>query len=683
MVYGKNGNPKNDRDNDGIPNQIADYEQAVYKTTGYHCDIINYNPDTHPLKDPDYSNRLLINHPNIQILNNVIYGSDSAGVNDGSTLFTVYFPPYWDPCKKYPVKLNGFGGGADNNSQYIGREINNAVLAGLSVDYGDGLLVVQSNTGGKESSGKNSDAMDDVGSFLTKVMRRFGADMDRIITVGASRAGGNVITWGANPDGHDYNVSAIYSYVVDLKSTPGTTLNTFQSWVGVLKKALGSPFAYRYGEFMDLDEDPSRSLTIEEIIALITKTRLGVETEEEALAKSPYGIFSRNDLTESLRKKRILISYGMHDSFMPVPGLLEFDYLLKEKEIPARVILGYAIGHGFYDTAGDANKTLLKLVQGKEIKPFEGNSRVFYMPNKLVNDGNGTDRKKYKYIEINDDLIERIRLTRGYEDYFDDDHDASKLAFSVTVPYAAGRGLPASIVLMGEKGKEWEIMLRKEEGYHPVYRRRGVFGESGVFNGKDINRQEGEQACFGDEYVVLSYATDLEPATYEWFFMYDGKEIPNRFTPFVSPASAQEVSRPAKAITIVMDDQPLQQEYNHPDKKRRDCVNMGVDQYHPLLLEENNNPAFNPIEDVYLSVGESINLDFNAVDPDGDEVVYDVINAVTGRLLKNIEFNGKTGELNYTALEEDIGEYVIKAFAKDGKGGVGEYIFKAEIKATE
>lgn len=670
VEYDAYNTPKNDRNNNGIPDQIEDYENMAYKATGFHCDILNYDPRVYPLNDPSPNNRLLINHPNIQIINNIIYGS---------SLFTVYFPPYWNPANKYPVKLNGHGWGWDNNAEYLSRLPTNAQYAGLSVAYGNGLIIVQSNTGGREAHGSHSDAINDVGKFLEEVMPGYGADISKVAVSGASRGGRNALTWGANPAYFKYNAVAIHSFVPPIGGfNPGHPMNVFPAFIHSIQKILGSPFAVQLGDYWDLDVTPPRVMKVEDIILAVRKAAWGVETEEAALAKQPYGIFSRDDLGESLKRKRILISYGAHDSFMPMDELFEFDYLLRKKEIPARIVLGYCLGHGTYDLTGDAEETLFNLVQGKEIKPFMGNTKVFYMPKALINDGTGTDRKRYGYVQINEALIKQVRLIKGRQGYFNPDHDVLQLGFSATIPFAVGQGLSTGIILNGEKGKKWEFVIRKENGYYPVYQNSGIFGQSIALPDDD-----NDEKAFGDEYIILNFNAGWEPGTYEWFFKYDGKEIPNRFTPFVSPAYADNFSKPAKAIIIVKKEPPVHHsEYRHPYAADNDSITNGIDQYHPLLLQENNSPVFmaDLISDISVIAGETIQMVFRATDLDGDQLVYDLRNTVTSELLKRVEFNGLSGDFSWKTTNEDVGEYLIKAIAKDGKGGIVEEDFRVEIK---
>ena len=212
-------------------------------------------------------------------------------------------------------------------------------------------------------------------------MSNYGADLDRVITKGASRAGNTALVWGANPNGYAYNVLAIHAFVPPLRSgSKGIrSIATFPSLGSSANKILGSKNADRY-DYKDMDQ--GRILSVEEKVLAGTRIILGVDSLDEAVNKSSYGYFGRTDLVGSLREKRILISQGTHDSFMPMPFFLDFDYLLGEKQISHRIVIGYCYGHGYYDDTGDSGYTIDKLANGEDIVPFEGNSRVFVMPKK-------------------------------------------------------------------------------------------------------------------------------------------------------------------------------------------------------------------------------------------------------------------------------------------------------------
>ena len=632
----------NDRDFDGVPDEIEDFEADVFSRTGYHVDILNYDP-SRPVSEYLYEYSR-----NVQLLNNVIYKT---------SLFTITFPPGWHRDRELPIVLMGHGYTEDNNAMYVKGHTVCAVYAALSVRYGNGLIFVQSNCGGRESLGIHENAIRDVGEFLTRVLPRYGGDPDKVITMGASRAGNVALVWAANPYGYEYNVRSIHAFSPPVKVGSMLRLSraTFHSLNGVVNTALGSNRAYRSDYRSSVGDvlDPGTKAEA------VTRVLLGTSKTDEADYRSAFGCYIHQNLAPSLQEKRIVITYGTHDSFMPMNCFLDFDRKLTHDGIYHVSAIGYGYGHSnaFADCEGDQRFVIKRLINDKEIRPFsqEENRRIFFMPKKLYNPGDGTVRKGA--IKITDWVIDYINCQRP--GYFPPDHGPTTLAFSATLPYRVRTSRPMTITLMGEKGKSWKIWARPEAGYRPVYSMSGVFGE--VLDHPHV-------FDWSDEYVVLHLQTNVSPGRYEWFFQYDGREIPNRFTPYISPDGVF-----AKAVTHVVDEEPAIDDYRFES----DCwTNFGVDQYHPSLAEPTEDPSIrvHPERMIRAKCGTTITLRFSAVDPDGDEVIYD-LRTVRGdfpsRAL-NIRLNGLTGGFDFRPTTEDVGHHRFKVIAKDGKGGIGE-----------
>lgn len=300
------------------------------------------------------------------------------------------------------------------------------------------------------------------------------------------------------------------------------------------------------------------------------------------------------------------------------------------------------------------------------------------MPRGLKNDGDGTRRENP--IRITDETIKYINKLRPQ--YFGDDHQAEDLAFSATLPSLVKKDQPITIILMGKTGKDWRIQARPEEGYHPVYTMFGTFGK------EKAHPNVFEQ---GDEYIVLQFYARAEPGKYEWFFWYDNKEIPNRFTPFVSRPELDSDSVvlrdsvSAKAIMEVVAEEPEMSRYRHEYTYKKEAENFGVDMYHPLLGEENSDPVFNPIDDIEAMAGDvvTVSLEDYVHDPDQDELVYDLRDA-NDNVFRDMQLNGTTGEIVFETTHLHIGTtYELHAFAKDGKGGIGQTQFNITVNEKE
>lgn len=661
------GEPQNDRDCDMVPDEIEDYANAVFDATGVHVDILNYNPNA------PVDSYILENHPNVQIVNNVIYGT---------SLFTVFLPPYWNKEGKYPVKLSGQGGASDNNTMYLNQETRDAFLAAMSnsprIGGGKGLIVIRSNTGGRESGGVHSNAVHDVGEFLQNVMVNYGADLDNIVTDGESRAGMTAVTWGVNPENYNYKSVAIYPRVtalMDITSGPLYSPASYPSINRVINNKLGSHRAHAFN-YVDVDQVPPYVLSHRDKILQVRKSISG-SVDENYYAPYASTYFSDSTLLPELRKKRVLTASGTRDSYIPISYQLAFNDLMEQNDAPQRSIIGYGFGHEFFDPTTDLTKTLIKLVKGEKVTPFSGNETIMFMPSTLEKTSGGT--AAVKPIQVTNALIDKIKTNKGFENYFPENQDENTLGFSATIPHKVMQSQPLSIVLMGEEGASWEVMVRPEDGYQPVYQKSGWFGPHTVAEGSGLKTEYKYGVSeTGKEYTVITLWANVDPGRYEWFFKYNGKEIPNRFTPYLESPNAMGTPVTAKAVTEVTNYEPDLNDYFHPESKGGRS-NMGIDQFHPWLLRENNAPVLNAPSSLAMAVGETINIKFSATDEDGDTVVYDLRNADTDQLLESSKLNGLTGEVSFTASIDLVGHHLIKAIAKDGKGGIAEQVFSLTV----
>ena len=121
------------------------------------------------------------------------------------------------------------------------------------------------------------------------------------------------------------------------------------------------------------------------------------------------------------------------------------------------------------------------------------------------------------------------------------------MAFSATIPYGVVKRKPFDITLIGKEGESWEIWCRKEDGYNRILYFYGVFGEQ---PSDHYNVVSDSQISYGKEYVILNLTAGDETGRYEWFFTYDGKEIPNRFTPFLDQNGLPDTGERFSLITF-------------------------------------------------------------------------------------------------------------------------------------
>ncbi|HKP95035.1 MAG TPA: hypothetical protein VJ385_04685 [Fibrobacteria bacterium] len=178
--------------------------------------------------------------PNIQVLNNVIFGT--------STLLTITFPPYWtrsgyrpqprNPAIPCPVLLHGNGYGVENNNEQYGNpnrpgmqnpDPNDVLNVAMAHKKGIGVIAVYINNGGRESQGINYGLLDAIKGFFQSGAPAFGADISRIIAFGGSRGGGEAAVWGTLTTPNGMNVRTILSSVppVRMASSAELSLSTF------------------------------------------------------------------------------------------------------------------------------------------------------------------------------------------------------------------------------------------------------------------------------------------------------------------------------------------------------------------------------------------------------------------------------------------------------------------------
>ena len=77
----------------------------------------------------------------------------------------------------------------------------------------------------------------------------------------------------------------------------------------------------------------------------------------------------------------------------------------------------------------------------------------------------------------------------------------------------------------------------------------------------------------------------------------------------------------------------------------------------------NNPPSFNPIDDQIITVGETLKLTLNAVDPEGDEVSFE---AIDQPLPANSFLEKETGLFTFTPSTNQVGETRLNFLASDG-----------------
>ncbi|PIN85991.1 hypothetical protein COV19_07280 [Candidatus Woesearchaeota archaeon CG10_big_fil_rev_8_21_14_0_10_44_13] len=85
----------------------------------------------------------------------------------------------------------------------------------------------------------------------------------------------------------------------------------------------------------------------------------------------------------------------------------------------------------------------------------------------------------------------------------------------------------------------------------------------------------------------------------------------------------------------------------------------------------NRPPYFTNLEFILAAVGEDVSARIEAVDPEGDKIIY---NAITPLFLI-----GNDGSIRFTPMEDDVGVYDVVVEAEDSKGAVTAETLHVEI----
>lgn len=665
---------------DGIDYYIDTYWKEVsssatkYGSNPPLLDILNWG---------DYAANnyyLLSGSPNIQVLNNVKIGTHC--------LATITFPPGWSPSgywdaaisayRKYPVVLHGNGYGiSDNNTQYtptLGnaydpRDPINTAMAYNLLPSNKGIICVYLNSGGREALGLNQGVLDDITSFFTNVVPAYGGDPNRVVTFGASRGGGEAATWATLTSG--LNVRAFLSAVAPMKF--GSTASLSHSSYPSLKVdiiMLGSLNAWKT-DYANLN-NTTKAQAVSGVI-------MGTNVLSEADAASPSGKLSAAADAGSLAHKFLHFAFGSHDSFFPLPYYLEMDEMLTAKGIPHSSLLGYAMGHSVtydYTYFTDA----LANINVDPAPVFTGVTRKFIVPDEITY---GADPDQKNAIVISSSAIATINSYRPT--YFSDgaNHNPGALGFAATVPYRIVAGKPFEIALCGETGKWWKITARDDDGYGRKFEASGQFGSSAdpTFY-PSIASPHLEK---GQEFIFIRDLSMTDLGNLEWFFEYDGREVPNRFTPYVSNETPSAFLRATSVIVATENSTDMP---NGPDsyfRANRITVGNGVSQYHPLLFKPNAVAAFGTIPDatLYQHLGGNAELTLSSFittpDADGDPLRYD-LRMADGGYITGATMDRSTGHFSVPLSALPIGgPYAVRAIATDGKGGTATKDFNVTV----
>lgn len=650
--------------------QIVVADSANYDPTTF-LDILNYGD----YLDSDFG--LKENRPNVQILNNVVLWNPGGAVNG---LATITFPPFWRKNKKYPIFLHGNGYGIRNlNTQYTkDRSLNDASYAAISrklfaSDTG-GIMVIYVNNGGSEAQGVNEGILSNLKHFFKTVVPAFGGDTANIMVAGASRGGAEAAVWGALTE--SIHARTILSAVPPIKfgSTSKGSLSTFPG-LSASTVALGSKSAWKIG-YAGTQTQKAQAAS---------KIIYGTDNLDSADSRSMYGIFQRA-IVDSLNKKFLHFSYGSRDGYFPLGYFLQFDSMLTARGIKHSSHISYNLGHSSSFSYTHWIDEWTKVMNKEAAGPYNGKTRQFLF---LKNLAPGSEPTSEGAFFLSDSWIDTIVKHRP--GYFADGsaHSPDSLGFSATIPYLTVKNMPFEISLTGQRHKPWKIRARYENGYGEVFSAEGAFGDSAKTSQDGTNPDVAKE--LGSEFTLFRNLKFSDLDTLEWFFEYDGKEVPNRFTPYVNKDT---VFQRALSFTVATEDTNGENAKNKYIRNGRGSVSNGVDQIHTLLFHPNDAAAFAGTfpDSVFLSKSWGNPIRFNlrsflAVGSDTDardslrfDLRYQNGDYIPHGVMNRNEKADSGGIFTVDVMHVANGDHLLKASVSDGKGGVATKSFKAHLE---
>ncbi|HKP95036.1 MAG TPA: hypothetical protein VJ385_04690 [Fibrobacteria bacterium] len=282
---------------------------------------------------------------------------------------------------------------------------------------------------------------------------------------------------------------------------------------------------------------------------------------------------------------------------------------------------------------------------------------------------------------------------------------AANLGFSASVPLIIIKDKSFEISLSGQAGKTWEVRARLDAGYADLYKVTGRFGDPEIEIYSNLETPPPAPVKeYGSEFMLLkgiSFA-ELLPDV-EWEFKYDGREVPNRFSPQVSQ-TLRTVGRPdpdpepyhfLRTVSRIYASEAGFSENSYYRHGRFNPANNGVDQFHTLLFSPNQKATlYQSISIPALSKSTPGTLgfriwpyctgcsapDLNGVRFDGDldSLRFD-LRFQNGNAIPHGTMNRFTGEFSipYNQLPDASGFYT--AWVTDGKGGTDSSTFFVQI----
>jgi len=374
------------------------------------------------------------------------------------SMFTITFPPNFsiDNQNRYPLVIcaTGYGGKGLNETVFNGTPPDLfRVKSTYLFDKNDrGIVHVRWNAGGYRSLGINDEARYAVNELIQMLHLDYGCDKDRIITIGASRAGCASLILAQNTahETYDYTVIGVFAkgFPLALGKISQIPVASYPALAGTYDINVGEG-ASRY------DHDPPPGDNPALLVPAFGPPEFGVTMLEHANRMSP----DHPDNLQALTGKFVMLAHTTHDIYFPLNHIVDMDNWLSANGVEHTTCLTLHGGHG--SAAKDVVTVVFKdfldyVVNDPDFVPAD------YRPSKL-NHGLYEDARNY-YVDV--DLTEHGSGVQRLE--------LNELPFSMTMPYRLGCDVfgdgtpgvakePGLLYLFGTAGKSWEVTVRRRQ----------------------------------------------------------------------------------------------------------------------------------------------------------------------------------------------------------------------------
>ncbi|OME82225.1 hypothetical protein BK120_16335 [Paenibacillus sp. FSL A5-0031] len=400
-----------------------------------------------------------------------------AGQGEHRSMVSYILPPEWSrtPEARYPALFSGFYDQNENVFANVGPALLN-VLGQTLLDTGKGAVGIIWNGGGsfgtRTMHGSLYENLDDL--FLTAI-EQFAVDGNAIVTVGGSRGGITSLIAAGNPNSSVYSVRYAICYNVPLAfGEPFKEM--LNPTCPVCWRAVCEDTGYKYAWQPGWQDGDGRRA-----VDLFFTTLLGTDNMELiASERSP----ASNQIIHALKSKgtKVWLTHGTHDAY--TSSWLSFEWADRARRhgVDVRHEIGYRYGHNNCTDPFQSAKTCLTALLNQVDLPVEGTWHY------------------RRASEVQEEWERSEQFEPTHQPVF------------VEAPKIAVVGLPILLIVYGEPGMEYELIL------HPsseVERAKPVVLMAGT-----MSQLEGYRTTFSFEKTVQIVSEQIKPGLYDYRLLF-------------------------------------------------------------------------------------------------------------------------------------------------------------------